>query len=163
MPTQERLRELFYFDAETGTLRRRKQNRRWPPHTPVGSIRSCDRYYETMVDGHKGLIHRFIWVWHHGAIPPSHYIDHIDHNRSNNRIENLRLVIFAENYRNLSISKANTSGYVGVSRHRNKWEAKLRAEGKTIHLGRFDTPQEAAAARHAANVIFGFHANHGKM
>lgn len=75
-------------------------------------------------------------------------IDHVNGNRLDNRRSNLRFCTHAENCRNSSIRSDNTSGYVGVSfdKSRNKWEAYINLDGNRRHLGRFETPGEAAFA-----------------
>jgi hypothetical protein len=75
-----------------------------------------DRYYETSVSGRKGLTHRIVWEILNGEIPDGLYIDHIDGNGLNNRIENLRLVTHAQNCSNLGKNKNNKTGYTGVAK-----------------------------------------------
>ena len=92
--------------------------------------------------------HRVIWALHHGAWPTLD-IDHIDGNPANNSISNLRLASHAENMKNVRMHRDNTSGYKGVSfspQTREKWAARIMANGVVYRLGRFKTPEEAAAA-----------------
>lgn len=81
-------------------------------------------------------------------IPDGMQVDHIDLNGLNNTRNNLRVCTHAENSRNRPASSNSTSGYKGVSfcKQRNKFEAKISVNGKTIHLGRFATKEEAARA-----------------
>ena len=96
---------------------------------------------------------------------PDHiYVDHIDGNPLNNRRCNLRLATKAENNRNVSMRRDNTSGFKGVSRvsEGNKWMAKIGVNGRQIFLGRFDTAEQAHEAYCAAAVLhFGDFANPG--
>jgi len=108
------------------------------------------------------LAHRLVWLYHKGAWPTGE-VDHINGNRSDNRIENLRDVPKIENARNRRPSAANTSGITGVHRVGKKWRARICVNGKCISLGNFDTIEDAAAARAVANERFGFHENHGKI
>lgn len=110
------------------------------------------------------LAHRVIWEMHYGAIPDGMEVDHIDHDRLNNVISNLRLVSSSDNSRNMSLRSTNKSGTPGVSWNaaRNKWQARVWAYGKRIHLGLFETKEEAVAVREAANLKHNYHANHGK-
>lgn len=79
---------------------------------------------------------------------PTEHVDHIDGNGLNNMRSNLRLATRTENVRNSKRPVTNTSGYKGVSWHkaRNKWRATIQVNNKHIHLGLFDTPEEAYAA-----------------
>jgi hypothetical protein len=94
---------------------------------------------------------------------PDDQIDHVNHRRANNRFKNLRAVSRQENQRNASRRKDNTSGVCGVSWRKDakKWEAKIRFEGKKIHLGIFKHRFHAIRARKLAEAGYGFHPNHG--
>lgn len=106
--------------------------------------------------------HRLIFSMIHGYMPKE--IDHIDGNRSNNCISNLRDVSHAENGKNQRMDKRNTSGFNGVSfcKDRQKWKAQITVNFKVMVLGRFKTKEEAIEARKAANIKYGFHPNHGR-
>jgi hypothetical protein len=110
------------------------------------------------------LAHRVIWAMATGAWPPDQ-IDHINGDRADNRIENLRAVTSAENQQNAAMRHDNTSGVVGVSWHKahGKWQVQIRASGKNIHLGYFNNKDEAVATRATADIEYGFHENHGRM
>ena len=75
-------------------------------------------------------------------------VDHIDKNRLNNIVENLRWVTRSENDRNRSMMVTNTSGFKGVCYHKlaKKYQARIGHEGKYYHLGYFHTAEEAAMA-----------------
>ena len=79
-------------------------------------------------------------------------VDHIDRNKLNNHISNLRYATNSENSSNRTIGSNNTSGAIGVSfrKDRNKWRAVIQKDGKTIHLGYFETKEEAIEARSKA-------------
>lgn len=78
-------------------------------------------------------------------------VDHINGNPSDNRKENLRVVSHLENMKNRKLSSANTSGITGVFQTKNgKWYARIMADGNEIWLGTFETKDDAAAARLAA-------------
>ena len=106
--------------------------------------------------------HRVAWAIHYGEWP-SHQIDHDDGNRSNYRILNLKAATNRENHLNEGLSSNNTSGFTGVCwcKQTGRWRAMIRVDGKTRHLGRFVSFDDAVAARRAANVRYGFHPNHG--
>lgn len=89
-------------------------------------------------------------------------MDHIDNNRFNNNISNLRWATYQENNQNANISKANTSGIKGVSfnKNNNKWRASITIDGVKIHLGYFDKLEDAKKARiERANKAFGVYIN----
>jgi hypothetical protein len=80
--------------------------------------------------------------------PPGVEVDHINRNRLDNRRSNLRFATDGEQARNCSRNKRNTSGYKGVcfESARRRWKAAVAFEGRSYHVGLFDTPQEAAFA-----------------
>ncbi|WP_103730192.1 AP2 domain-containing protein [Novosphingobium sp. HII-3] len=91
-------------------------------------------------------------------------IDHINGDCYDNRISNLRDCTEEENCRNVGIGSTNTSGVMGVGfdRSRGRWYAQIRHRRRQINLGRFDTKEDAVAARLEMEEKLGFHANHGK-
>jgi HNH endonuclease len=107
--------------------------------------------------------HRAAWAIYYGAMP-SGAIDHINGIRTDNRIANLRDVVNAENSRNMAMSKSNSSGVTGVYYHKQtgKWCAQIRAFGKTVGLGLFQSFSDAVIARKAAERVLGYHPNHGR-
>jgi hypothetical protein len=107
--------------------------------------------------------HRVAWCLAKGAWP-SGQIDHINGDRLDNRIANLRDVVSAENARNTAIGKANTSGVIGVYLHKQtgKWCAQINAFGRTVGLGLFREKSDAIIARKAAERVLGYHPNHGR-
>ena len=148
----ERLRELLEYFPETGIFRWRVSRQR----VRVGSIAGClngDGYLTIMVDGKKHRAHRLAWLYVHGTWPKDQ-IDHINRDRADNRIENLREATPTENNRNQNKRYDNTSGHVGVSwsKAAQKWVAQIRHLGKKIHLGFFTEKEDAIAARAAAEI-----------
>lgn len=91
--------------------------------------------------------HRLIWRLVYGYFPEEE-IDHIDRNKSNNVLSNLRLATRLENARNRGISKNNVSGHTGVCFRsaRNKWQAYIGRK----NLGYFDSKQAAINRRKQA-------------
>ena len=106
--------------------------------------------------------HRVIWAMHHGEWPKGE-IDHINHDKTDNRADNLRVVSHKQNLRNRSLHKNSSSGFTGVVWHksRGKWRAQIGVNGVTKYLGLFETIDDAIAARKAADSKHGFHENHG--
>ena len=110
----------------------------------------------------KLFAHRAAWAMHYGFWPDGE-IDHINHNKTDNRISNLRSVNTATNAMNKPKSKRNTSGVTGVFKHTQtgRWQAQIRSNRKSIHLGSFDVLEDAVLARKTAEENYGFHKNHG--
>lgn len=105
--------------------------------------------------------HRVAWLMHYGS-EPNGSIDHINGNRQDNRVNNLRVVTACENARNSAPKSTNTSGVIGVSPFKGRWRATITANGKQIHLGIFADLATAAAVRKAAEIAHGYHPNHGR-
>lgn len=130
MVTQQRLKELFSYNAD-GTFVRHKD----------GNQVKCNigtrRYLRVGVDGKAESLHRLIFLYHHGYLPK--VIDHIDNDRLNNRIENLRAVTQSQNCQNKTHHKNSTSPYKNVYWHdiAKKWSVSVTNQGKRKYLGVF--------------------------
>lgn len=176
LPSQTTLRNLLDYNPETGELfwkerslelfRREQDWKTWNTKFAGKSAftsRTKKGYQQGRIWNQNLLAHRVIWIWMTGEEPDQ--IDHINGVRSDNRWRNLRSVSTAENQKNTCRPHNNTSGVVGVhwSADRQKWQAQIRVEGSTKPLGRFDTFEEAAATRKAAEQQYGFHENHGRI
>jgi hypothetical protein len=120
-------------------------------------------YFVGSVTGCKVYAHRVAWIHYHGAmLPEGMLIDHINGDKTDNRIDNLRLVTRQQNIHNKP-ARGGTSRHKGVQWHKNarKWCAVIRHEGKTRHLGLFDSEDEAAARYiREADRLQGEHAYH---
>lgn len=131
-----------------------------------GSIAGCikkDGYVYVGFKNAKIMAHRIIWEMHNGKIPEGMEIDHINHTRDDNRIENLRVVTHSENNRNISKASNNKSGYTGVSyeKTRDKWRSSIQINRKLLNLGSCDRIEDAIKARLDAEIKYDFHKNHG--
>lgn len=112
-------------------------------------------YRTIAVDREVNLAHRLAWLLVYGEWPDGD-LDHINGERDDNRIVNLRLATRAQNNMNARRPCSNTSGYKGASFCRGKWDARIGIDGKDVYLGSFDTPEEAHAAyANAASKVFG--------
>ncbi len=120
-------------------------------------------YRVILIDGHQFKAHRLAWLYIYGEFPKKQ-IDHVNHDRSDNKISNLRDVTNQENHKNRGLNKNNTSGVNGVAWNKqlNKWIAYIIVASKRKHLGVFVEMKEAVLARQKANKEYGFHFNHGK-
>lgn len=168
LPCPIYVRQRLALDPDTGRLLWRENplalkswNTRWSGKEAFTA--SFQGYRTGRLDGRQYLAHRVVWVIHHGVWPEGQ-VDHINGDRSDNRIENLRVVTNTENARNSSLSKNNTSGVTGVWRdtRRNRWCAEIKVDRRKMYLGSFASLEEAAAVRKQAEKDYGFHANHGK-
>lgn len=121
-------------------------------------------YIKLMIFNHAYSGHRVMWALCWGEWPTMQ-IDHINGVKTDNHIENLRLVTQSENCRNMKLPSDNTSGHMGVIRSKDKkrWYARIWAEGRSIQLGTFDTVEAAGKARKSAEALYGFHPNHGRL
>ena len=137
----KRLREIVDYDPETGILRWKKRN-----GNIVGS-RHSQGYRETRIEGHRCYVHRIIWQYVYGSTPKNQ-IDHINGDRSDNRLCNLREATQQQNSGNMKIRSNNKTGIKGVckSRKGNKWLAYIHLNYKTRYLGTFNNPERAHAA-----------------
>ena len=178
-PTPEHLRQLLRYEPETGKLFWRERTPDMFQDGKHSAAHICARwnskfggkeaftassrgYRVGAIWGQNILAHRAAWAIYYGAWP-SKWLDHINGNPSDNRIENLRDVEHAENMRNTRRRGDNTSGVTGVYwlEEKNKWGAFIKSH-KIIALGRYETFGEAVAARKAAEKVLGYHQNHGR-
>jgi hypothetical protein len=146
--TQSELKELVTYDELTGIFTRNGQtNGHFIGHV-CGSVNGNG--YRNMVLNQKHYrAHRLAWLYVNGELPDKD-IDHINGDRDDNRIANLRIASRAQNLRNTKLSANNTSGYKGV--HLNKSTGKFRAgymvNGKVTIVGDFDTAKKASEEYH---------------
>lgn len=124
---------------------------------------STSGYAHGSIFGVKITAHRVVWAICHGDWPVDQ-IDHVNGDKLDNRLENLRQVDRSGNAKNQKLSTRNRSGRVGVSwvARRSKWAAQIRSNGIQYNLGTFETFEEAVAVRAAAELEHGFHKNHGR-
>ena len=101
------------------------------------------------------LAHRIIWEMHHGPIPDGMVVDHKDCNPFNNKIDNLRLATKAQNSHNSQLKSSNKTGVKGVYVHTEtgKFIAQIKAHGKALHLGVYDSLEDGAIAYAFASEI----------
>lgn len=124
------------------------------------ALTASSRGYKIGRVGDKNLMaHVVAWAYVHEEWPDGD-IDHINGDRSDNRIENLRVVSRSDNLRNRGLCRRNKSGEIGIywATDRKQW----RVELANTKIGSFDTKEEAIIARDEAKERMGFHDNHGK-
>ncbi len=156
MMTVDRLKSLLEFNPNTGVFNWIKKN---------GKVAGCTSrgYVLIKIDGFSYPAHRLVWLLEHGEFPED-CLDHINHDRSDNRLVNLREVSRNENSKNKSLHSNNTSGVSGVTWNENakRWQAQIKVDRKLIYLGVHIQFSEAVDARKNAEVLYGFHTNHGE-
>lgn len=150
-PPQERLKEVFNYDPETGIFTRRIDRRKWKAGQVVGTL--ADGYININIDQIIYRAHRLAWVYMTGEEPPTG-IDHIDGNPLNNKFSNLRLADQTHNMCNARTRLSSRSGLKGVSpNRRGTFTARVNYKKKCYNLGDFKTPEEAKAAYDSAAKI----------
>lgn len=144
--TIEEVLSRVTYDPESGTFTSRGRFRHG---RVIGYIDDHGYVRIDLGNGIKARAHRLAWLLTHGR-PPIGEIDHIDGDKTNNRINNLRDVSRAENQHNRCDPKrdARTAKMIGVSWDNicHGWKAQIQINGNKIHLGYHSTPEAAAEA-----------------
>lgn len=141
-PSQETLREIFTYSD--GDLINKKTGKVIGSKTMYG-------YIATNLNYKFYLVHRLIWIYHHGDIDKLE-IDHIDRNRSNNKLENLRTCTSGQNKQNMTAYGENKGGCPGVNWKRldNLWAVTIGLNYENIYLGSSKDYFEACCLRKSA-------------
>lgn len=151
--THEELVARFFYDPETGELSRRVALQgglgvgRGSSKGFKLATKNGNGYLRVNLDGKKYYVHRLAWLYVYGVVP-SGQIDHINGDRSDNRIANLREVTNQQNQENRRVpSKTNSTGFLGVTRVYRKsgirYIAQIMDGEKHVHIGTCHTPEEA--------------------
>ena len=164
--TADQLRTVLDYDPSTGifTWRHRPDIRpcinSLRGGKPAGTPR-MNGYIGICIDGRHRLAHRLAWLYIHGRWPTAE-IDHINEERADNRITNLREATHGQNNTRSKPRKGNRSGVLGVFSCGNRWQAQIMHKGAKYHLGVYATIEEAKAARDtAAEMLHGAFARTG--
>jgi hypothetical protein len=144
MTTQALIKDMFNYDPEVGAFTHRKTSRRAVSGAEAGEI-THNGYRRISAGGSRYMAHHLAWLWVYGELPPSGMqVDHINGEKCDNRISNLRLATHAQNRQNMRKAiSSNSSGLLGVSRHKGKFAATIMTSGRVKSLGVFNTPEEA--------------------
>lgn len=147
----EELRRHVDYCQSTGAITNRRSGKYRTKGMKVPTIKDRDGYLKISVRGVSLKAHRVAWAMVHGEWPKDQ-IDHINGQRDDNRIANLREAGHAENAQNQATPRNNTSGYIGVSWRpgKGKWRAQISVGGVRHHLGLFDTAEAASRAYEVA-------------
>jgi hypothetical protein len=142
--TQERLIEFLHYSPETGMFFRKitKQG-----HAKPGDRAGCVNthgYLEIGVDGKRYQAHRLAWFYIYNSWPKE--LDHINRNRADCRIANLRITTRSQNSANRKTNQNKQSNRLkGVYPNGSGWQARVKYNGKNIYFGTFATPELAHA------------------
>jgi len=160
MTTQERLKELFYYQRGQ-LIRRVLAGSRGVAGEIAGTLNSNGYIYIT-VDNNRYFAHRLIWLYHYGYLPK--YLDHKYGKEIGNYVWNLRPCTASQNRYNSKTPTTNNSGVKGISWDKSRllWLARIKINGKGKFLGRFNSKKEAAKVVSASRVAYhGEFANNG--
>lgn len=149
MTDAEKVRSSLKYDANTGEFV-------WLTGNFSGRKAGCrtkDGYLYIGFRGRSQYAHRLAWLYVHGVWPAAH-IDHINGNRSDNRIENLRPATVAENAQNRIVYRNNKSGLMGVTKRGDTFIAQIQVDGKHLNLGQFSSADDAHQSYLAAKEKF---------
>jgi hypothetical protein len=154
MPDLSVIASQLNYDHETG-LFTWKINKKGPAKAGhrAGAVHSRG-YITIRINGHDYLAHRLAWFIQYGTLNEYDQIDHINLDRKDNRIVNLRKATHAENCRNTKVRSHSFSKLKGAHYHkvRKKYRARITIDKKQIWLGYFNTAEEAHAAYKEASL-----------
>jgi len=149
-----RLHELFLIDNASACLRWKINRSQMKAGNVAGAVQA-NGYVRVQVDGRFYAAHRLVWLMSTGSWP-TYDIDHINGDRADNRLSNLRQATRSQNLMNTRLRSDNRSGAKGVRVKRGKFQARIKINGIEKSLGVFDTIEQAVSARAvAANDIHG--------
>jgi len=156
------LKSRLKYDEDTGIFTFIKSAGSRKKGDIAGSINQ-NGYVNIKINKKFYKAHRLAWLYVYGEMPDGD-VDHLNHIRTDNRISNLRVVDSKTNMRNQKLNSENKSGEAGVYWHKAQklWHSYITVNYKRIHLGAFVEFHRAVDARKSAEVLYGFHENHGK-
>ncbi len=147
--TAEYLRSRLDYDSSTGVFTHKHDfgsRYKVGDRADTSGHAALREYRLVNLLNQKFLAHRAAWLHTHGIFPGLP-IDHINGNKSDNRIENLRAVEIRLNAENIrKPQKNNSTGFLGVQPHQGRYRVRLTVDRKQIQIGMFSTPEEAHAA-----------------
>jgi len=151
--TQERLKIVLNYDPDTGLFTRRITLSSRAKAGQICSGMHCEGYLRISIDYERYLAHRLVWLYVYGEWP-EYMIDHINGNRQDNRLCNLREATNSQNLCNQGKPANNTSGYKGVyyDKERDKWVSEIKVRKMKTFLGRFDSAEAASDAYNRAAI-----------
>jgi hypothetical protein len=160
--TKADLQKVLRYDPDTGIFTRQISTSANARKGDAAGSADKDGYLVISIDHKPYRAHRLAFLYMTGSFPADQ-TDHINHDRSDNRWANLRPVTRAENARNVTLPKNNSSGFSGVHWRGDtgKWRAYINKAGKREYLGYFKDLSDAVKSRLDAEIKHDFHPNHG--
>lgn len=151
LPPIDALRKMFAYNPHNGALiNRYTRSYKAQAGEPAGYINKKDGHRYVSISGYTHvLVSRIAWALYYGEWPKG-VVDHIDRNPANDRIKNLRDTTQTVNMRNRGLAPNNSTGHRGIGWHKQRQKWRARIDG--VHLGLFDTLEEAVEARRQAEV-----------
>ena len=152
-------RKLIICNFETGNaIWINPQSRRVKRFSIAGGVNRYG-YVSLRILGEPFLLHRVLWAMRHGYLSGSNQIDHVNCERSDNRMCNLRIASNSENMMNTKLRSTNTSGFKGVwfDKQQSLWIAEIWKDGVKHRVGKFSSAEEAS--RHLESVRKKYHRN----
>lgn len=151
LPPAEQIWEMFDYEPLTGRLIRKEYRCGRAVAGAAAGSRTSKGYLVVKIDDHSYQAHRLIWLWLTGKDPGPLLVDHIDGQKDNNRLINLRLGTNGQNKTNGAAYRCHDRKRKGVyPRSNGKFTSCIRIDGVLVHLGTFKTADEAHAAYCAA-------------
>ena len=170
----ETLTICFWYDFLSGKFYHRERPRNlfktyrafrvWNARFPgkVACSLKQHGYYTIQLNVKSYYSHRMVFLYTTG-VNSELFVDHVDRNKGNNLITNLRLCTASDNQKNLGLLSTNKTGIHGVywDKSNNCWSVQIKEFGKMKRLGRFKSLLDACSKRKSEEIKRGFHKNHG--
>ena len=161
--SHKQLKELLHYESETGLFFWKVSR---TSSIKVGDIAGSyvsNGYILINIGRTRYRAHRLAWFYVYGEWP-NNQLDHKNQDKSDNRLLNLRECDHSLNSKNMPMRSDNKSGVTGVCWHKQneKWSTEIKVNSKKIFLGCFNDIKDAVKIRKQAEILFGFHKNHGR-
>ena len=168
------LDSCFHYDSSTGILKWKSRPldhfatvRGWRTFNSqkagkVAGTENLNGYLQVCINKKVFLVHRLAFILNEHNLDGYH-VDHLNHDRKDNRWANLRLVLQSENNKNLTMRKTNSIGITGVyfNPEEKLWYPRIQVDYSNIYLGATKDFFEACCRRKSAELKYNFHKNHG--